>query len=248
MQLALECPVSMLDMVQPFADFDWVLAHEVLNNETYKEYYKNTGKVKFLDSSVNELGQPLSVEDMKKADEELGGNCVIVSPDWIGDTNKTLEGLNKALEAFGWEKVVPVVQGSTFQDVDYCLTSIFNSAPKDQGGTIAIPYDICSRKEEVPDIMALRRAMVVMNIPRPWRIHLLGFVSLHEFYWYGGRPNVVSIDTGAPILLGLEGKDILDPLEDKKEPTYKRMEAIEMSAQRWTAICRNLALFRKFMP
>jgi len=40
---------------------------------------------------------------------------------------------------------------------------------------------------------------------------------------------VTSIDTGIPVLLGLQGLDILDPLDSKEQPTLNEMGKYELT-------------------
>ncbi len=241
MKLALECRTDMLDMVQPFADFDFILAHKVLEDETYASYYRESSNIKFVDNSVNELGEPLSLEQIIEAFEIVGGTYLI-PPDYIGDANKTIESYQKCLEKFPKEDVIGVIQGSTFQDTFRCLGSY-------GGGSIAIPYDLCSKRSDSPWLMGLRRALFISHIPQieGRYIHLLGYTSLDEFFWYQNNPMVMSIDTGIPILLGLLESDILDLLESKEEATFPQMDKIELTQQRWTGVIRNIALLRKHM-
>jgi len=238
-RLALECPTKMLEMVQPFADFDFVLAHLYLKDEVYAKYYKESTRFKILDNSTNELGEPCSLEDIKTAADSLNPNYV-VAPDWVGDAPKTLEAFSKAVEIFGLGKVIPVIQGATLEEAINCANAY-------EKGLMAVPYDIGSIKSESPEVMALRRALLISNLPLEMSFHLLGFTSLQEFQFYARRPNVVSIDTGVPIMLGLTGKDILDPLDKKTTPTYNQMEAKPLDQKSWTGVCRNLALLRKYL-
>lgn len=240
MKLALECSTDMLEMVQPFADFDWVLGHKVLEDKEYAEYHLNSNRLKFIDNSVNEVGEPLSTEDLKKVWGLVKGTY-IVSPDWIGGARKTLDAYQECLKEFGRERIVGVVQGQVFEEALNCV-EVYGP------GWIAVPYDICSKRNDPPWLMALMRALIICNIPPDRHIHLLGLTSLKEFYWYINRPNVLSIDTGVPILLGLQGKDILEPLESKEEATYNQMEKIELTQIGWTAIMRNIALLRRYLP
>lgn len=239
MQLALESRTDMLEMVQPFADFDWILAGEVLKDEKHAEFYKSSTKAKFVDNSVNEEGEPISIENLKKAFEMVGGTY-IVAPDWIGDADRTIESYKKCLEVFPKDTVIGVIQGPSFSDAMRCIS--------EYKGVLAVPYDICCKKTDPPWLMALKRALVVSNIPTDRYVHLLGFNSLDEFFWYEGRPHITSIDTGAPVLLGLQELDIMDPLESKAKPTYNQMLKLELTQTGWTAICRNIALLRRYLP
>jgi len=245
MRLALECPVAMLELVQPFGDFDFILAKEALKDEKYMAYYKASTNMKIVDNSVNEEREPTSIEDLVKVFVEVGG-AYLVSPDWIGDSKKTLDAYRDLITEVSNkgspirpEQVVGVVQGNTFEEALSCLERYSNF--------MAVPYDICSSKRDPPWLMGLRRALLISNIPNDRLIHLLGFNSLTEFFWYKGRSNVVSIDTGVPVMLGLQGKDILDELESKEAPTYNTMKELKLTQKEWTGICRNIALLRKYI-
>ncbi len=244
MRLSLECPTNLLEYLQPFADFDWILAHKAIEDEKYSAFYKESTKIKVVDNSVNEVGEPLPLEEMDKAVEAVGGNF-IVAPDWIGDSNKTLSVLSECVKKYGVQKTIAVVQGATFEEAIFCLNSILAI----QGiQRIAIPYDISSDKKDLPSLMALRRALLVSNIPNTVYVHLLGFTDINEFIWYRSKPHVSSIDTGVPIMLGLQGADILEPLDSKVQPTLTRMEDIKLTEQGLTAIYRNIGLLRRYMP
>lgn len=239
MLLALEAPTQLAEMVHAFQDFDWILAHKVLEDEDYANFCKNSSNIKFLDNSVNELGEPIALDRMKEVAEVVGANY-IVAPDYFGDARRTIDSYHETVKALGEGKVVGVLQGQTFEEAFMCLNSY--------KGSVAVPYAICSDKQtDSPLLMALKRALIVSNIPSEIQIHLLGYNDLSEFFWYRARPNVVSLDTGIPILLGLQELDILDILASKSIPTLKQAEKIELSQKGWTAICRNIALLRKHM-
>lgn len=241
MKLALECRTDMLEMVQPFADFDFCLAHKILEDEQYAEYYKDSSNFRFVDNSVNELGEPLSIDKIKQAFEKVNGTYVI-APDYLNDADKTIQSYLECVKVFPKDKVVGVIQGPTFEDAFRCLRTYGK-------GIVSVPYDLCSEKTDPPWLMGLRRSLFVTNIPKGqgFFVHLLGFTGVDEFFWYQNDPTVMSIDTGIPILLGLQGLDILDPLENKADPTMKLMEKIELSQQGWTGIIRNIALLRKYL-
>ena len=256
MKLALECRTNMLEMVQPFADFDFVLAHKVLEDEEYLNYYKGSGNFKFVDNSVNEQGTPLSPQELLEACEKVGGTY-LVAPDYIGDAPKTIEAYRECKKLLIQEEskahmqakgrvpgpqIVGVIQGQTFTDAYECL-EVYSS------GIICVPYDLCSEKTDPPWLMGLRRALFISNIPRDrgLLVHLLGFTGLDELFWYQNNPIVISIDTGIPVLLGLEGRNIEDPLESKEEPTFNRMEKIELTQKGWTGVLRNIAILRKYI-
>ncbi len=239
MKLALETSTKLLELVQPFADFDWILAHRFLEDEEYAKWYKESTNIKVIDNSVNEKGEPLPLEVMVKVFEEVKGTY-LVSPDWIGDAEKTIGAYSQCVTQFGEERVIGVLQGRTPLEALSCL-------PHYKGKYIAVPYLVGgSSKKDLPWVMALRRQLVVSCIPVDRPIHLLGFTTLEEFELYSTRPNVYSVDTGVPVLLGLLEEDF-EELKDKSVSTMAKMEGLEITKEAWTAICRNIALFRKYI-
>ncbi|KKN14200.1 hypothetical protein LCGC14_0998720 [marine sediment metagenome] len=238
MKLALECRTNLLDHIQPFCDFDFILGHMVLEDDEYTAHYKESVKNKVVDNSVNEKGEPLSIAEMKEAFEKVEGTLVI-SPDWVGEAKKTYEIYEECVKEFGAPNVVGVLQGQTLDEVLSGLNFY--------QGMIAVPYDVLSEKTDPPWLMTLRRALVVAYIPQDRPVHLLGFTSLDEFDYYKNYPNITGIDTGAPVLLGLLGKDILDPLESKAEPTFNLMADKSLSQEQWVGVIRNIALLRRYI-
>ena len=231
MKIALECPTSLLGDIQPLADFDWILAHLVLQDKKYAEFYTKSKRFKVLDNSVNELLEPCSFEDLSRAAEVVEPNLV-VSPDFLGNYSMTKQALGESIKVFGLERVYPVVQGdsasSAFECLDYILSLGFDR--------VAVPYDILSDRSAEPEHMAGRRLGIVSGIihkvPIGFHIHLLGFNTIEELELHN-RGWVRSVDTGVPIMMGLQGKRLdLDRLLDKKEPTLDRMKASWVDRER----------------
>jgi hypothetical protein len=225
----------MLEMVQPFADFDWILADRFLKDEAYAEFYRQSTNLKVVDNSVTELGEPMSPEDLLKVVEDAKAQ-VVVSPDWLNDAKKTVqayESFKKECESLPVE-VAGVLQGSTPEEALGCLMYY-------DKGTVLVPYRVGgSEKKDADWIKALRRQLVVTHIQHDWRVHLLGFTTLSEFQWYARMPHVVSIDTDVPIRAGLLQVDFDD--FDRTKDTSK----IALTKDNWAAVCRNIALMRKY--
>ena len=249
MKLALECRTDLLGHVQPFSDFDFILTHKILQDEEYLNWYKESdNNLKIIDNSVNEQATPESIENIIEAFQKVGGTY-LVAPDYINDAEKTVQAYTecKSLVVNKYkipaERVIGVIQGKVPEEAFECLRSY-------TPGFICVPYDLCSVKTDPPWLMGIRRALFISHIPKDqgWIVHLLGFTSLDELFWYQDNPMVVSMDTGIPVLLGLQGLDILDPLESKEQPTLNQLEKIELTQQGWTAIIRNIGLLRKWMP
>ncbi len=243
MKIALECPSSLLDDIQPLADFDFALTHLVLSDEKYAEWYKNSKRFKILDNSTNELLEPCSLEDIKKAADIIQPN-LIVPPDHLGNHFATIESLDKAIKLFWIEKILPVVQGHELRYVLGCFDYIQNLGFK----RVAVPYDILSSRQDNVTVMAENRQKVVNSIIAKMsigsEIHLLGFNTLEEL-WDCNRGWVTSIDTGSPILHGLCGKRYSkDSLIPKNTPTYNLMEKCDLNLGK-SDIFYNIAMLRK---
>jgi hypothetical protein len=247
MKLALECTTKLLPSIQPLADFDWVLAHKVLEDPDYAEYYKASGRFKVLDNSVNEFLTPVDLNYLDEAASYVKPD-LIVAPDYLGDMNKTREAVREAIHLFGKEKIFPVVQG---KDIDEIL-NLFKYYLELGLERVAIPYDILAQREDNSVMMASNRRMVVNSIitraPIGFEVHLLGLNTLEELSYYRS-PYLISIDTGVPVLLGLKGYKLGDdPLPDKKEaPTMNLMDTYSDEFADLSVAYYNVAYLRKLL-
>lgn len=249
--LAFECPTECLEQIQPLADFEWLLAHKVLQDSEYAEYYKNSTRLKVLDNSVNELLTPVSFRDIEKAQAIVNADW-IVSPDWLGDGRKTFEYFKEFRENLGAssEHALPVLQGSS---VTECLN--YSEKYLRLGVTnLAIPYDLTCDRTDSLEKMAVSRMNIVTNLLKlnvfKW-IHLLGLTSLIELEVYKDWTSTkISLDTGSPIANGLAGRRYgVDTLLDKRVPTFKVMEddmkASDIAMASWDLVFYNIAYLRK---
>jgi len=223
MLMALECPTSFLQDVQPLTDFSWVLTHLVLQDKAYAKFYQTRGGPGLvLDNSVNELLEPCSLEDMQKAAEVVRPNK-IVPPDYLGDMASTLRELAKAIKIFGKEMLLPAIQGHELEGVYECARYIRELGFEE----IAVPYDItCQRTVSLEEMADAREEVItrLVLISGFSTIHLLGMTTLEELDTYWSIPQVKSIDTGGPILNGLSGIRFGEGrLLPKRVPTLEQM-------------------------
>ncbi len=204
-KLALECPVPFMGELLPLTDFDFALAH--LAKDEYLEAYQDqqkAGRLLVLDNGTNELGEPCSLKEMDRVACLLNPQTII-PPDWLGEGQKTASSLMEAQNLWGKPKILPVVQGKDWVELDSCV-----SYYEVQGYTsVAVPYDILLDRTEPLRLLGLRRQEVVqyLTVNHPtMSIHLLGLNSLTEASSYYSHSQVVSIDTGAPFLNATLGK------------------------------------------
>jgi len=236
MRVAFECPTDLLEVVQPFADFDWILADRFLEDEKYAQYYTQSTNFKVVDNSVTEKGEPLDPAKLIEVVEAVKADAV-VSPDWINDFQRTVEAYLQFKETkFNLETqpiIAGVLQGSTPEEALQCL-------PYYDAQLVLVPYRVGGSEKNTPNwIKALKRVLVVKHINTNTNVHLLGFTTTDEFRWYAGMKNVVSIDTDVPIKAGLAKVDIDDFDRSSDEPK------VVLNKDTWAGICRNIALFRK---
>ena len=199
MQLALECPTAYLSDLIPLSDFNFLLAHLVLKDKRYRDYYsQRSSAYTILDNSVNELGQPCTLKEMQVA-ANLVGVQKIIPPDYLGDWEKTIRSLTEAIELWGHSIIIPVVQGSSLEEVLKCGRILI-----DELGfkTIAVPFDTTLDRNHTLEQLAEGRRQAILGllfINRDIKIHLLGFTTFEEIDDYKiYSDTIVSLDTGSP--------------------------------------------------
>ena len=238
--LAMEAPISLLSLLPHLTEFDFVLTH-LCTEDRYLAHYLQMvkeGREVVLDNSVNELGEPVTLEEMEEVNLVLNPTYII-PPDHLNDLKATLGILDDAVNLWGKDKVWPVIQGTTYEEVVEC-----GKVLKEDWGfnTVCIPYDITlAHRSKLPEydpnranlaelsrtrilaIKELSKAGITFN-----RYHLLGMNTLEEFaiyndqtvwngpnHWNGLSPEV-SVDTGAPITNALNGRKFgIEPLVPK---------------------------------
>lgn len=246
MKLALETPTKLLTGIQPLGDFDFALTHLILKDKVYAQYYKDSTRFKILDNSTNEKLKPCSLQDIKRAADIIKPDLV-VAPDFLGNSKATIAALEDFIKVFSREKTLPVVQGETTMGVLKCLKASMNFGLN----CIAVPYDICCQREDSLEHMAETRVRVVnaiiREVPIGFKIHLLGMTTLEELGQHN-RSWVTSVDTGSPILHGLnELRYGRDSLLDKTLPTYNKMVKFTSYKRHMSSIYYNLAYLRKLL-
>lgn len=133
--IAVEYPIGYLNL-DVSTDYDFVL-HHLLDNPTYRNWYKASPRMKILDNSAYEYfirGEELDVEHFIKCIEDLQPDYYLL-PDVLMDKEKTMQMVKD------WPGTtvgigIPVLQGNSIVDFRECL-SLYKSLGYNY---IAIPF------------------------------------------------------------------------------------------------------------
>jgi hypothetical protein len=197
-KLALEMPTVKLAEWSMQTDLDFALAHRVLEDAAYTDFYLHRleNRTLLLDNSFHELGHPLPIDDLLHAAELVDADY-IVSPDRLDDYEWTL----KQFDALSRRTVrtAVVLGGDTPEARTRFIQEVRPAA------MICLPY----RRPRIEWFLEQRP---------PWsRVHLLGMSSFKEIQawrWLLDDPRLqgieVSVDTSKPIKWGLLGRSFLD--------------------------------------
>jgi hypothetical protein len=246
MQLALEIPKQLLTEVSPVLDMDFALAHLVLQDEVYRNFYKaqrSAGRFVIMDNGFHELGHPLSEAELWKA-AELIRPSVVVSPDRLGDAFFTLDAFSKMerLRPKDMDTGIGIVLcGKTYDE----RITVFDKTSK-RASMILLPF----REPRMHWFAELIDAR--MKTSWPPRIHLLGVKEFAElakfrtaFLSLGIQHWRVSVDTGKPIKFALAGKRF----EDKTELRGLAAQTLDkaVTPKQLLDIYYNIAFMRRFL-
>ena len=215
MRAALISPTEFLPYVQPFSDYHLVLTHKVIFDRRYCAFYKERSKAGdfiILDNSAaenNAKSRPL--KDVVLA-ALLIRPKVVVLPDYLFDSDRTLDELENALRSphlrFMYRtipdiKFAAVVQGADPDDWLECfhILNDRNNGIDILGIPMLTTYLFGSRYE------ALRR--IAKRVKK--QCHLLGFwqnVPLAEIEKEREFDFVMGIDTSKPVKLAVKGRTL----------------------------------------
>ncbi len=194
-------------------DYHLILAHEVLENDALREYYRRLSRhTIILDNSVIELGEPLSSEELELA-YSFFPNSYLVLPDVIGDVPRTIGLAEEWLRSQrGGRRLMIVPQGSSPEEWLTCLNTL-----------VRIVEPLC--EELVVGIARLTedwpggREFLFTEATRQgmWHgaFHLLGIQhSLDEIMWAKEHsPQIWGADSSLPgraALMGVHSEEVPD--------------------------------------
>ena len=227
MRAALISPVEFLNEVQPFSDYHLALTHRVIYDRRYQDFYRERSKkgdfIILDNSALENKAKSHPLKDVVLA-AVLIKPSVVILPDFLFDSDRTLDELENALlspQLRFMRRVIPdiklcaVVQGVDKDDWLECFHILNDS--KNGIDILGVPmlttHLFGSRYE------ALRR--ISRRIKK--QVHLLGFwhdVPLEEIKREREFDFVTGVDTSKPVRLAIQGKDLSHWTELEKDREF----------------------------
>lgn len=246
MRLMAEIPIKHLEEFSPLLDGDFALAHLVLENKQYAEFYASqakAGRLVILDNSMHELPAPLSVGEILEAADKIKPSFVI-PPDKLGDVKFTydqFEIFRKANLRHG-HRLAAVLCGSNAAE-----RGMYYSNIRQYIDMVCLPF----REPRLEWFQELVQSMPKHTSWPPY-IHLLGVSTLDELSVFNqvldnlGWPRERrSVDTNKMINWGLKNKRILG-MENVRGAGKMNFNH-EMDISQKLDSFYNLAYMRKFL-
>jgi len=212
-RVAFECPARYIPVVQEYTEFDFAIAHFVLENEEYAYWHRNRPgrKPLILDNGAFELKYPLPMHKIIEAAKLVYADYII-PPDYYKSFEETKRYFEDFLYLNTGYKLAPVVAGQGMAEVIKC-------------------YQYYSTFKEVSMYCWTRgskRAEVLKelggDIDKTRNHHLLGFSTLKELKsCYDIIQMPITIDTMKPVSATFCKEVIVDGGSGR----YKRPEITE---------------------
>jgi len=224
---ALISPTEFLPYVQPYSNYHLVLTHKIINDRRYQEFYRERSKrgdfIILDNSALENKAKSRPLKDIVLA-AVLIKPSVVILPDYLFDSDRTLDELENALRSPQLQfmrhvvpgvKLCAVAQGADADDWLECASILDDS--KNGIDILGIPmlttYLFGSRYE------ALKR--MSKRVKKP--CHLLGFwhdVPLEEIKRETQFDFVLGVDTSKPVRLAIQGKDLSHWTELEKDREF----------------------------
>lgn len=184
------------------SDYHLILAHEVVKDKEYAEYYSNLGKEHtiILDNGTVENGS-VQVGLVEEALKILNRKVICVAPDFLGDKDNTLEASTEFLKKSNLpnDEVMIVPQGKDWKEWVECFEAFDEIGGFRWVGLPRIAEDFGGRSLIHQRAVQIHRLRHGMN--ESLRFHLLGIQhTIDEVEWakHFGR-SLVGVDSSAPL-------------------------------------------------
>jgi hypothetical protein len=241
-----EIPTRHLSELSPLLDGDFALAHLVLENKDYAEFYleqSKRGRMVILDNSMHELPASLSVGEILEAADRIKPSFVI-PPDKLGDVKFTYDqfDLFRKQNLRHGHRLAAVLCGSNPAE-----RAMYYQNVRQYIDMVCLPF----REPRLDWFLELLRAMP-RHATWPPFIHLLGVNTLDELTVFcqvldqAGWPRANrSVDTNKMVKWGLKNKR-MDKLESVRGAGALDFNT-ELDVSQKLDTLYNIAYIRKFL-
>jgi hypothetical protein len=212
--------------VADLTEYHLILAHEVVSNAKYRDYYAGLGKrhTIILDNSTVELGYTdirMVKEAFKSIREEFKGRLVCVCPDFISNSDQTIEETKRFLREFREPcELMIVPQGNTRREWIHCARELISICGRQRGlgdfrktwlGIPRVSEDFVGGREYLFNLFDNQLAIVDMSV------HLLGIQhNLQEVKWAKQNYKIKGCDSSLPYRAACAGMKASE-VEDLRE-------------------------------
>lgn len=208
----MELPTSKLNSWAKLADLDFVLAHKVLEDRHYAEYFASRPLTRelILDNSMHELGSPLTVEELCEAAHRCRADYV-VTPDKVGHIEFNLEQYLLARMTMPQYKMCVIMTiGQNFRETENFLFQVRDAH------MLGLTFKEPLGQEEAQRNPSLRMSHYhASGLAKRWhRVHLFGVDSLAELDLWKAHANLDarswSVDTAKCLKWAMQGKNLTE--------------------------------------
>jgi len=226
-KFSFEVPISYLKEFDKLNDYHFILAHLLVKDKYYAQFYKRSKKFKILDNGALELGQSIDTDTLIKLALDFRVNVLVLPDTWMDKDNTLKRSLDAVKQIVSCKltnrfDIMFVPQGKTITEFIDCLTSFLQQTQYynpdiTQRVIIGLPYLTCakicsfvspmfpSRDDDVTNarIYLMQKIREFCRL----RVHLLGAGEnmTQEISFMRHYPNVLSVDTSTPFVLALNG-------------------------------------------
>ena len=252
-RVAHEVPLALLEDSFIFNGYDYCLPHLLFKHEEYKSYFlkaRENGRFIIMDNGL--------FEDVAHTEEELLEAIdmikpdVFVSPDAWNDTYTTWFNYTQWKEKIDPSKLMVVIQAETAEEAIDLYVNLVNDGVKYIGFNHSGAFYQEFSSHPVPHIAkSLGRIEFISYLKLIGQLksdvhhHLLGCNVAEEFMFYKKSfPEIKTLDTSNPIILGYENKFYNESMMDK--PITKIDSIMEMKSTHFeTYALKNVNDFKK---
>jgi len=241
LRLSLEIPTAYLEEWSLWTDLDFVLAHRVLEDEAYAEFYarRPSDRELILDNSMHELGAPLSIEAIRDAAERVHADYVI-PPDRLGEPEWNLLQYAQTCRVCSDFNVAGVLCGRDMAERRSVLDHI-QGAPM-----LLLPF----REPRLTWFLELETP--IRRRFENKRIHLLGVNTLTELQCFAGyssdERSIWSVDTSKPIKHGVVHRNIRDgSLRGAALSSKDLLDLHSLTSAQIESVAANVLVLREFL-